>query len=174
MAEQTITANINRSLESKKVDQFYVEFLHMPDNIANILGRQVASIERPTVTFNEFERPFKGARKHDHAKLEFAPINIELRDDDQSLTTKAIYQQIYRQLGTGDNSTPQDSFENAVFTIRVKAFSASGVVVEHFDLIKCFITGVTHSQQVYNASDQTNMITLSIRYDNVSYIFPNV
>lgn len=166
---QTKTHTINRSLTTKKVDQFYVEFLDMPDNISNILGRQITSIERPTITFREFEYSYKGAAIHDHGKLEFSAVSAVLLDDDKSLTIKAVYDQLYRQLGTGTNISPSEAFENARFLLRVKCFSGSGDLVESFDLLKCFITGVTHSEQVYSDSTTPNTITLSIRYDNVQY-----
>lgn len=170
MSVLTKTEQINRSLEPKRVDQFYVTFLDIPENVSNILGRQVKSIQRPALSLKQSELMHKGKPRHDHAFIEFAETSITFWDDDQSLVIRSIYEQLYRQLGNGDYSR-EESFHNARFRVKTKVFSASGDVVEEFTMMKCFIASVQHSENIYNDSEQTNEITIDVRYDDVQYEF---
>jgi len=170
MAEMTTTDQINRSLEPKRVDQFYVKFFKLEDNTANILGRQVRSVGRPSFSLREFDLPHKGKPRMEHGFLEFSETSVEFWDDDQSLTTKALYEQVYRQLGTGGYKR-SESFQNARFELEVDIFDASGKQVENFRLLNCFINNISHSQQVYSNATEQNIITVSVKYDDVQYSF---
>ena len=87
MTIQSTQAEINRSLSTKTVDKFYVSFYEMDNNVSNILGREVQSVERPTITFNEFEIRNKGIKQMAEARLEYQSITINFFDDSSSISS---------------------------------------------------------------------------------------
>lgn len=157
----TITQH-NRNLAPKKVNKFYVKFFGMTENDSNLLGRQVTSLERPTITFNVSENRNKMQKRNDVSEIEFDPITIEFNDDLNSLTNKALYNQILKQ--STDN--PNDY----LFEIKVEVFSEGSNIAEHFVIKNCFIQSLTHSQNIYSNSEN-NTITATIGFGTVEYIF---
>lgn len=170
------TKEFNRVLTDKTVDKFYCSFYRLDENRSNLLGRQVISIERPTILFKTFERPFKAINQVDTAQVNVQPIQIQFRDDSASLTVRVLYEQIYRQAGkqafpdTNEESFQENSptFDEAKFDINVKCLNANDEVVEEYTMLDCFITGITHSEHAYTSSTG-NKITCTINFDNVDY-----
>ena len=158
-------SKVNRSLISKKVDNFYVSFYEIPENEANILGRQVVAIERPSPTFSPAEIRHKGVKQQVITTLEFPDISVTFKDDDSSLALKALYAQLYRQVG---KMSP--IINEAKFTIGVKCYTAAGDVAEEFSITNCFIINVTHTEQIY-ADSTDNEIIVTIGFDSVDYKF---
>lgn len=167
MASSNSIKQKNRSLLTKTVNDFYVSFFKMPENESNILGRQIKSIERPNLTFQQYQIEYKGVKQYGNGRIDFAPISVTFEDDENSLATRALYYQLYRQSG---QKAP--SFENSEFEMSVKAYNASQEVVEEFKLKNCFISTINHSENVY--SDSTgNIISISVVFDTVEYTFPD-
>jgi hypothetical protein len=157
----TTVAQHNRNLAPKKVNKFYVKFFGMEDNVSNVLGRQVTSLERPTITFNVSENRHKMVKRNDVSEIEFDPITIEFNDDLNSLTIKALYNQVTKQsLNTGDY----------LFEIKVEVYADDNNIVEHFVIKHCFIQSLSHSQHIYSNSEN-NTITATIGFGTVEYIF---
>lgn len=156
---------VNRPLLDKTVDTFYVSFYRMDNNAANILGRQVKNIGRPNLTFNYIETRNKGTQRFDSSRIEFAPVSIVFADDSSSLTTKALYQQLYIQ-----NNIIQS--DDKMFEIKVEAFDGQDNVIESFVLRDCFIETLSHSQQMVDTTTK-NEITVDVRFSNVDYNFPD-
>jgi len=161
----TDVKNINRSLESKKIDNFYVSFFGIPENEANMLGRQTSAFERPSPTFVPAEIRHKGVKQNAITVLEYSDISVIFKDDDYSLVMKALYTQIYRQVGK-----LEPVVNDAKFGIGVKCFNAAGEVIEEFTLLNCYIVNITHSEQIY-ADSTGNEITATIGFDTVDYKF---
>lgn len=155
--------NVTRPINPKRVDQFYVEYLGLPENYGNILGRQTLSIERPTITFAVFDVMYKGNPNHQTANAGFESIQVIFEDDDQSLVTYALYRQLYRQ---NHNNPPIG--EDSKFRIHVQAYDAQQSVVEDYTMLGCIITGLTHSEQVYSSSER-NQITVTLNIDDCDY-----
>lgn len=163
------TAEINRSLEPKRIDQFYVKFLEMPDNDSNILGRQVTSIERPSLTLQQTEINHKGVPIYHHGNVLFNEISIVFIDDDCSLVNKVLYDQIVcRQMGRGKG---EKGFTEARFSIQIECYSANGTPIESYRLKQAFFTSISHSQQIYSDSQGMNEITVGVRYTDLEYNF---
>lgn len=166
----TPSVQINRSLIDKVTNEFYVSFYQMDNNTANFLGRQVLSVERPTISFLISETHHKGKKHYHNERLDLAPITVMFSDDQNSLCTKAIYDQIYLHAGIKE-SVNDEVFDNSKFEMRVIVYNVSGENVEQFTLKGCFFSSVSHTEQVY--SDTTkNVISASIQYDDISYEFP--
>lgn len=153
----------NRNLSPKKVHKFYVKFFGMDENNSNLLGRQVKSIERPSLSFAFSENRHKMHVRNDVAEIEFETISIDFNDDINSLTTKALYEQIRKQ-----------SYEKVVdylFEIKVDVYSTDADIAESFTLKHCYIQNITHSQQIYADNETNNTITATIGFETVDYTF---
>ena len=160
----TNTQHFNRSLVNKKIDRFYVSFYKLPENISNILGRQVESFERPSPTFSPNDIRYKGVDQKSVATMEFQELSIIFKDDNSSFVNTAIYTQLYRQTG----QIPVPSFDDAKFDINVKCFDGQNNINEEFTIINCFIMSVSHNENIY--SDATdNKVTVTIGFDTVDY-----
>jgi len=161
-------SDINRALLPKKVDSFYVSFFGLPENTANILGRQVKSLERPTLTFPPAAMYNKGKRQQVVGNLEFADLSIVFEDDNNSLVIQALYYQLYRQAG---RLPGQPTGNDAKFEIGLKAYGAGdNAIIEEFTMKACWIANITHSENIY-ADSTANLITVTIAFDDVEYKF---
>lgn len=165
MTDRTIK-EVTRPLVDKVVDQFYVKFFQLPENISNILGRQVESVERPSLNFNMSENFNKNVKQNLPGKIDFQPITIIFKDDDASLVAAALYKQIERQ-----NGVYAPSFERSKFEIQVEVFSSDDKKVEEILIKKCFISGISHSEHIYSGSEK-NRITVTLAFDTACYTYP--
>lgn len=178
MTAFTITQDqLNRSVVDKRVDRFYASFYKFPENISNLLGRQLVQMERPSVTFNTFQTKFKSTTQTNSAQLGFQPIRLQFKDDNLNLVNTVLYNQIFRQLGMLDTSDAQiasstaqtflnaNILDRAKFDIGVKVYGPLDEIVEQYTIMGCFIVGITHSQNLYASSDN-NLIVCQIAYNN--------
>jgi hypothetical protein len=169
MAIPTNSKQVNRSLLDKTVNSFYVSFFGIPENDANILGRQVTSIERPTVTFNGYDVFQKNKRIRGNSTIYFDDLTISFKDDDESLVTQALYNQVYRQAGRPINST-DELCEDAMFRVNVKVFNSQDKVIEEFTLKDVYVVSVAHSEQIY-ADAMSNTISVTLAFTDADYRF---
>lgn len=163
----SIISRKNASLTPKKVNDFYVMFLELPENIANILGRQIRGMDRPSITFDNAPVGSKNLYKQTVGQIRFDPIQIEFIDDINSLAMEAIYSQIFRQAGTKVNIDDKVG-DDAKFRMHVDVYGADETVVEKFTLLGCLITSVTSNQGVFSGSED-NILTVSIVYDMLDF-----
>lgn len=164
------TAELNRSLQNKRVDSFYATFLRLPmdENLSNILGRQVVSIERPSFTFGAMETYLKGVKQTSNTKIEYDQTTVTFDDDEGSLVMRAIIEQIKRQNGV---NTP--SFEQSRFDINVRCYNSLEEIVEEFTYLNCYISNISNSTAIYSESTD-NQITITLTYNDIDYQFPSL
>lgn len=162
----TTSAEINRSLNNKKIDSFYVSFFGMDYNDANILGRQVQSFERPVINFNITENRFKGLKYEQTTRIEYQALSIVFYDDDSSLVSRALIEQVKKQSRVNATETEPTSFQ-----IGVKCYNAEEKVVEQFELSHCYIQNITNSELI-QTDGTVNLITVTVSFNDVNYSFP--
>ena len=162
----TTKGQINRALHPKTSEKFYVSFHKLPENISNILGRDVQVAARPVFTFNEYEIRNKGIKNSGGGRIDYQPIDVSFVDDTQSLVNFALYEQIKRQSGTAPLA-----YDNSLFEILIKIYSAERVIVETILLKYCRIQSISHSEQVY-ADGTNNIVTATIAFNECDYSFP--
>jgi len=160
------TCEITRPLLAKTVEKFYVSFFDMSENISNILGREVMSLERPNLTFNEFSIHNKGKRWTNGARIEYQPLTIIFFDDDKSLVNNALTEQLRKQ------SYELDS-DNFKFSISTKIFTYNSNVAEKFTLNDCHIQAITQTESTYLDST-ISTISVTITYNKLCYEFPKL
>jgi len=152
------TRNLNRNLKSKSSNKFYTKFLGLDHNSANILGRQVMSVERPSINFTAVEHRNKGGMTKHTTVAELEPITIEFRDDIAGNTIRSMYDIIYKQA-----AKTQSPFE-----IKVAIQDHNGIEIEGYTLKDCFIQNIAQNQLTY-MSTESSIITATIYYHNVDY-----
>lgn len=163
----TIISQTNATLTAKKTDEFYVSFLQLPENVSNILGRQVRGIDRPSINFDQAPVGHKNVKQQTVGQILFDPLQIEFIDDANSLALTALYSQIFRQAGSKVN--PDDKVgDDARFSIRVDVYGPDQTVVEHFTLLGCLITTINSSQGIYSSAED-NIISVSVVYDMIDF-----
>lgn len=158
--------------KTKRADNFIVEYLGLPDNISNVLGRQTKSISRPNITFQPHNTHFRGARFSDKGQVEFEPVRVAMWDDEGAVTSNIINAQLFRQINKYEDVNglfpDQDHRERQYkFDIRVKMMDSQDQVVEEFILKDCFINSVEYSQ-LEITDDTESIIDLTVSYDNLA------
>jgi len=155
----------NLSTKSKRNDRFYVTFLDIPENISNILGRQVTVITRPDISFSSFKTAHRRNTYSDIGKIELQPINITFKDDEQSITSMFLYAQVMRQLhANADILGRVGKSMNRKFGIRVDFMDAMDSITESYILGGCFITNIAHSEPTTGDDDNADIST-TIEFD---------
>jgi hypothetical protein len=158
----------NLGTKSKRIDRFYVTFYNLPENISNVLGRQVSIITRPDISFDVIKISHRRNTYNDFGKVELQPINITFKDDEQSIVSMFLYAQIMRQ-----QSKHVDVFgkiEKGMqykFGIKVDFLDAMDKVTESYDLQDCFITNITHSEPTTGDDDLAD-ISVTVEFDNIN------
>lgn len=162
---------LNLNNKTKRADNFIVEFLGLPENISNILGRQVKNIVRPTISFNPAETRFRGARYQDKGNVEFQPTTISFFDDEGAITSTLLYAQVFRQLnkfkdvnGLFPDTNPKE--RQFKFSIRVKLYDSQDSIVEEYVMKNCFITEISHFDPEMTDDTET-ILNVTIAFDNV-------
>lgn len=168
MSEITSADVLNRSNKNKIVDNFYVSYLKLPDNISNILGRQTIRIDRPTISFETSQIHHRSAQYTDMSQVRFQQISITLFDDESSLTSQFLYTQIFRQMNKVEDLYGKwdDLNRDYRFDIKVEVFNAEDKMMEGYVLRDCFISNINHSQLDVSA-DNNATIDIIIEYDNI-------
>lgn len=153
----------NLGTKSKRIDRFYVTFYGIPENLSNVLGRQITNISRPDISFDMIQTGYRRNTFKDFGKIEFQPVNITFKDDEQSITSMFLYAQVMRQLqkkivylGEGDR-----------FNIKVDFLDSTDKVTESYELIDCFISNIAHSESTVSDDDVSD-ISVTIDYDNIN------
>ena len=161
---------INMNEKSRRVDNFYVTFYGLPENIANILGRQVKSITRPSVTYNTDTNRFRGATYKNLQNPTFDPVTVVFYDDENSVVGTVLYMQIFRQQNKYTDKFGELGIDRDYrFDVKIEQYNASNHLTETYILKDCFVQSIDHSDP--NIVDQQESeIIISLEYDNVDIL----
>lgn len=163
---------VNLSLHDRKSDNFYLTFLGLPENIANVLSRQVLDSTRPDISFEFSQVNHRGNVYKDKSFLRFEPLNLTFADDENSIVSHILFGQIFRQL----NKHPDifGNIDNGVdrefrFGMRLDLLNSTDTIVEAYQFDKCFISSLNHSDpSIKNSEDST--IQAVVQYENMSVL----
>lgn len=158
--------------KSKRADKFSVKVLNIPENISNLLGRQVKSFTRPNISFAQMETNFRGNVYKDKGKVVLPSATITLFDDENAVTSALVYMQVFRQINQyrdrmGRREGTVDLQREYKFDIEVTFYTSRDEEAEAILLTGCFIQSVEHTHSDMTDSSETE-ITLSIEYDNMA------
>lgn len=160
--------------KNKKGDNFQVNFLKLPENFSNVLGRQVKTIDRPIIVFDQMDMNRRRNQYVDAGRVNFQPISIEFFDDENAITSMLLYYQVFRQLNKAPDlnniteETRRDPMERDYkFDIQIRYFNSLAEEVEAYILHNCIITQISHGMSDVTG-DMPMSINLEVAYDNVS------
>lgn len=162
---------INRDNKSRRIDEFYVSFLKLPENVSNLLGRQTKAIDRPNISFTTSELNKRYNKYTEMHKVRFEPISITMFDDENGMTSQAIYIQLFRQMNRGEDVFGQwpTLDRDYRFDVKMELFNSTGQVVEGYVLKNCFISSVQHTSLTTTDDSSEADITLNLKYDNIEF-----
>lgn len=160
----------NMTNNSRRNDNFYTTFYGIPENISNVLGRQVKSVTRPTFEIQTTDVRRRGAIYKDKQNLYFTPVSIAFYDDDASVTGTFLYMQLFRQQNKyQDKYGKWDLERDYRFDIKVETYNSHNHVTEGFILRDCFIQSINHSDPVIADSSNCEIVVM-VEFDNVDIL----
>ena len=158
---------VNFTDKNKRNDSILVTFFGLPENMANILGRQVKSVTRPTFEVQTYDTRFRGNTYKDKENITMTPISVAFYDDENSITTNILYMQLFRQLNKyPDKFGIEGKDRNYRFDMKVELFNAEREVTDAFIVKSCFIQSINHSDPDMADSADTEIVVM-IEFDNV-------
>ena len=151
--------------------RFRVNFLNfgVGSTAGLALTKQVIDVTRPNVTFAEipiqvYNSTLKLAGKHT-----WADITCNIRDDASGSVSKAVGQQLQKQMDFVEQAsaaTGQDyKFQTNIEVLDGGNGTSAPIVLETWELYGCFLKGVNYNALNYGTSEAVTM-GLSIGYDN--------
>lgn len=167
----TPAETINRNNNNRRVDQFYVSFYKLPENVSNLLGRQTKSIDRPSIRFETSNLHRRHNQYTDMHQPRFSPITITMFDDENGLVNQYIYIQLFRQMNRGEDVFGRwpDLDRDYRFDVKMEMINSVGKVVEGYILRDCFFSSVDHDRLMTTDEESETEITLEITYDNIDF-----
>ena len=149
-----------------------IVFHNMPENISNLLGRQIRSFNRPVISFTSTEMAHRRNTFKDKGKLNLEQITLSFFDDENGLVSALLYSQVFRQINKhtdvfGKGMGRDDLNREYKFGIEVQYFTSTGEEAEAFLLTGCFISNMSHTDSDMTDSSETEIL-VTIEYDNLA------
>jgi hypothetical protein len=151
--------------------RFRVTFLNFGVDTNNglQLTKQVIDCSRPNVTFPDIVLPVYNSTLYLAGKYSWSPMTVNVRDDASGTVSKAVGQQLQKQLDFVEQAsaaTGQDyKFQTNIEILDGGNGTVAPVVLETWELYGCFLQTANYNNLNYGTSDVVT-IGLTIRYDN--------
>jgi hypothetical protein len=151
--------------------RFRVTFLNFGVDTVNglQLTKQVIDCSRPNVTFPDIVLPVYNSTLYLAGKYSWSPMTVNVRDDASGTVSKAVGQQLQKQLDFVEQAsaaTGQDyKFQTNIEILDGGNGAVAPVVLETWELYGCFLQTANYNNLNYGTSDVVT-IGLTIRYDN--------
>ncbi len=158
---------LNGNQTNRRIDNFHVTFFGIPENVSNIMGRQVKSLTRPTIDVQTAQRRHRSHTFKDTANMILAPVTLSFFDDEESITSMFLYAQLFRQLNKHSDKYGKWGIDRQYkFDVKVECFNSRNKVTEAFIMRDCFIQNIDHSDPVYSNSDECE-ISITLEYNDL-------
>jgi hypothetical protein len=151
--------------------RFRVSFLNFGVDTANglQLTKQVIDCSRPNVTFPDIVLPVYNSTLYLAGKYSWSPMTVNVRDDASGTVSKAVGQQLQKQLDFVEQAsaaTGQDyKFQTNIEILDGGNGAVAPVVLETWELYGCFLQTANYNNLNYGTSDVVT-IGLTLRFDN--------
>jgi len=133
------------------------------------LTKQVTECARPQVQFDEITLPVYNSTLYLAGKHKWQPLSVTIRDDASGTVSKAVGQQLQKQLDFVEQAsaaTGQDyKFQTNIEILDGGNGAAAPVVLETWELYGCFLQQANYQTLNY-ANSEVVTIQLTLRYDN--------
>lgn len=164
-------AGTNASLLMPKLQyRFRVTLLGFAAETSTELTKQVVSISRHTIGFEEVTLDVYNSKVYLAGKPKFDPLKLVVRDDASGIMQKLVGQQLQRQFDVLNQATARSGADYK-FTITVEILdggngSTTETVLETSRYYGCFIQNAEYGQLEYKSNEPVT-VTLTLRYDNL-------
>jgi len=151
--------------------RFRVNFLNFGVDAAGglALTKQVIDVTRPQIQFQEITMPVYNSNIYLAGRYLWNPITCNLRDDASGQISKAIGQQVQKQLDFVEQAsaaTGQDyKFQTNIEVLDGGNGASAPQILETWELYGCFVQQANYNNLNY-ATNEPAQIALTIRYDN--------
>ena len=133
------------------------------------LTKQVISIARPSVQFEEIPVDIYNSKVHIIGKHTWDPVQIELRDDMAGSVSKLVGEQLQKQFDFMEQASASSGIDYKFITKFEVLDGGNGAseptVLETWEMYGCFVTSVNYNDLNYSSNEPAT-ITLSLRFDN--------
>ena len=133
------------------------------------LTKQVISIARPSVQFEEIPVDVYNSKVHIIGKHTWDPVQIELRDDMAGSVSKLVGEQLQKQFDFMEQASASSGIDYKFVTKFEVLDGGNGAseptVLETWEMYGCFVTSVNYNDLNYSSNEPAT-ITLSVRFDN--------
>jgi hypothetical protein len=133
------------------------------------LTKQVVDCTRPQIQFQEITMPVYNSTLYLAGRYTWNPLTINIRDDASGTVSKAVGQQIQKQLDFVEQSsaaTGQDyKFQTNIELLDGGNGANAPSVLETWECYGCFVQQANYNNLAYGTNDPAT-IALTIRFDN--------
>lgn len=175
MSKDTLN-HVERVVHSSNVarlaDMFNVEFYGIPENVANILGKNVRGVDRLNVQYDSTKIRGRGGMPSSHKdQVNFDPVNITFHEDEDGVVEGFILSHVFRQNNRMTDLHDRDIDLDRVykFDMKVDMYNSSGKVTSSVTYKNCFFTSVAMPSVSYD-DDSRCIISCVIDYDDVDIL----
>ena len=151
--------------------RFRVNFLNFGVDASGGLNltKQVVDCTRPQIQFQEITMPVYNSTLYLAGRYTWNPLTVNIRDDASGTVSKAVGQQIQKQLDFVEQSsaaTGQDyKFQTNIELLDGGNGANAPSVLETWECYGCFVQQANYNNLAYGTNDPAT-IALTIRFDN--------
>lgn len=150
--------------------RFRVTLLGFAAEASTELTKQVVSVSRHTVGFEEVVLDVYNSKVYLAGKPKFEPLKLVVRDDANGVMQKLVGQQIQKQFDVLNQSTARSGIDYK-FTMQVEILDGGNgandvQILETSMYYGCFISNAEYGQLEYKSNEPVS-VTLTVRFDNL-------
>lgn len=149
--------------------RFRVLFFNFGLTDAQELTRQVVDCSRPNVSFAKITLPVYNSTIYMAGKHTWQPLNINIRDDAAGNVSRAVGEQLQKQLDFMEQASAASASDYKFSTYIDILDGGNGlnepVILERWELYGCYVESVNYNTLNYGTSEDVK-IALTLQFDN--------
>jgi hypothetical protein len=140
------------------------------------LTKQVVSIARPNLTFEEIALPIYNSTLKLAGRHSWADVACSVRDDASNSVSKLIGEQMQKQMDFLEMASAASGIDYKFLT-KIEILdggngAATPVVLEAWELYGCYLKGADYGELNYGTNEGVT-VNMTIAYDNAAQLGPN-
>jgi len=154
---------LNRSMNVMKEGDFYVSFLNLPNNLSNVLGRQVISVDPPSLSVQVVEKPSRQKTTYpSQGRFDVGDLTIEFRPDSFGIVMDVLFRQFLYQNGMIDIEDDKSAI-GKTFDVQLEFLTPTNVQNQIITYRKCFLNDIAMPSLTTGGNQETSMsVTFSV------------
>ena len=140
------------------------------------LTKQVVSIARPNLTFEEIALPIYNSTLKLAGRHSWADVACSVRDDASNSVSKLVGEQMQKQMDFLEMASAASGIDYKFLT-KIEILdggngAATPVVLEAWELYGCYLKGADYGELNYGTNEGVT-VNMTIAYDNAAQLGPN-